>query len=80
MMSDDNGFVERPARIRGGPDSLIARLEATAENGKAIVCSYYPSTHLNMLHKRGYKMRSSKIGAPPGKILVWAEKITVPTP
>ena len=84
-MSDDNGFVERPVAptkrhglLSGG---VASRLLATARNGKAIVITQSEVGGASaVLKRRGYRPRTTKMGAPDGKVFAWAEKLTPATP
>lgn len=76
-MSDDNGFVERPAvtqsRRRGG---FATRLRETAENGKALLVKRGSvSGQWAYLRAEGLRVRMSIVDAPPGMTFVWAEKM-----
>ena len=82
VMSEDNGgFVERPARGDRKPytrrtDSLMARLRATADNGKAIVHATrwcVTAAGGQILRAEGFRPRFRK--QPDGTYLVWCERI-----
>ena len=72
VMSED-GFVERPATFRQvhGPNSMAARLRATADNGKAIRTVSYLSGDFRRMP--GYKLHVAR--QPDGTYLAWCERI-----
>lgn len=72
-MSNDNGFVERPATHR--EISVSAKLRATAENGKAILIeAKLRGGHTSTLSRQGYRLHSTTAGAPEGMAFVWTSK------
>jgi hypothetical protein len=76
-MSEDNGFVERPAWRMRLHTGITARLIETATNGKAIVVMNKSgvssiSGHLGRLGYRTHQRRQAD-----GTFLCWAEKIEV---
>lgn len=80
MSSDDNGFLERPTRHgntgRPGarkPNSMMGRLRATAENGKAVPVKWQSGQYTTILKRQGYRLRSGR--TPDGILVAWCERI-----
>jgi len=81
VMSEDNGFVERPVKYavrRGANQQLgekMVRLVATLDNGKAVpwARSSIGGQHFAQLKRRG--LRACIARQPDGTYLAWCERI-----
>lgn len=78
-MSDDDGFVERPPRASGKSrvGSLTDRLKETVVNGQAILVveGHARGNTALVMRLHGFRVRTTKRGAPEGMVYAWAEKI-----
>ena len=77
VMSEDNGFVERPVlgglrKRAGDPESVTGRLIATATNGKAVAFKS-ACGQTSMLRAMGYRLHNAR--QPDGTYLAWCERI-----
>jgi len=78
VMSEDNGFVERPTRRPRGrnPMSVESRLRVTADNGRAIPIKERASVsgaYIKRLRAEGLLIHTQK--QPDGTYLAWCERI-----
>ena len=76
-MSEDNGFVERPARAGSRlSGSLAGRLRATADNGKAVPVKERGSvsgSYVKGLRAQGFSVHTARNA--DGTYLAWCERI-----